>query len=243
MLSALTALIDAGARPSVGEIAASLDRERSQVSRTLTALAEAGLVERRADRSFTLSWGWYARAQELTAQRMRSQGIAVLQELSAQIGEASFLGVLQGNATLTVLECIPAHSRMIGSWIGRAYPAYCSDAGRSTLWDASDDEVRAVFANTEFTPQGPNTPASVADLLSRLDADRARGYSIVDQEAEPGLYSVAAPVRDFRDEVIAAVQVVGTVDSAAGNSPRWGAACADAAARLSRALGAPSPTR
>ncbi|MFF4585489.1 IclR family transcriptional regulator C-terminal domain-containing protein [Streptomyces sp. NPDC001388] len=36
-----------------------------------------------------------------------------------------------------------------------------------------------------------------------------RAYSVVDEEAEPGLYSVAVPVRDFRDEVVAAVQVVG----------------------------------
>jgi hypothetical protein len=28
-----------------------------------------------------------------------------------------------------------------------------------------------------------------------------RGYSVVDEEAEPGLYSVAVPVRDFLDSL------------------------------------------
>ncbi|MFJ2503309.1 MULTISPECIES: IclR family transcriptional regulator [unclassified Microbacterium] len=240
VLTALSALIEKGSGTTVGEIAHALDRERSQVSRTLATLARSGLVERRPDRSYALTWSWYAAAQELTAHRMHTHGLAVLDSLAAQLGEATFLSELQGDATLTTLESLPADSRMIGSWIGRSYPAYCSDAGRATLWDASDDEVRAVFGSTDFTAQGPNTPVSVDDVLARLGADRERGFTIVDQEAEPGLYSVAAPVWDFRGEVIAAVQVVGTRDAMHERVAECGAACARAAADLSRRLGAPA---
>jgi DNA-binding IclR family transcriptional regulator len=56
---------------------------------------------------------------------------------------------------------------------------------------------------------GPNTPLDAEDFLSRLRAARARGYSIVDEEAEPGLYSLAVPIRDFKGDVVAALQVVG----------------------------------
>lgn len=240
VLTSLAALIRDGRQTTVGEIARALGRERSQVSRTLATLDRSGLVERRPDRSFALAWGWYAAAQELTAQRLRTHGLAVLETLSSELGEATFLSVLQGDTTLTTLESLPPGSRMIGSWIGRAYPAYCSDAGRASLWDASADEVRAVFDSTAFTPQGPNTPVSVDDLLARLDDDRQRGFSIVDQEAEPGLYSVAAPVWDFRGEVVGAVQVVGTRDAMHARTTPCGEACARAAADLSRQLGAPS---
>jgi DNA-binding IclR family transcriptional regulator len=239
VLTALTELVSEGGRPTVAEIARVLDRERSQVSRTLATLADSGLIERRSDRSFDLAWGWYATAQELTAQRMRVHGLTVLQNLSAELGEAAFLSVLQGATTLTMLESLPAASRMIGSWIGRAYPAYCSDAGRAALWDAADDEIRAVFQTTEFSPQGPRTPLSVEEFLTRLDEDRGRGYSIVDQEAEPGLYSVAAPVWDFRGEVVAAIQVVGAHQTMSARAAECGAACASAAAALSDSLGAP----
>lgn len=238
VLVALATLIRDGQQTSVGEIARALGRERSQVSRTLATLDRSGLVSRRPDRSFALAWGWYAAAQELTAQRLRTQGLAALEALSSHLGEATFLSVLQGDTTLTTLESLPSDSRMIGSWIGRAYPAYCSDAGRATLWDASAEEVRAVFASSDFTPQGPNTPTSVDDFLTRLDHDRQRGYSIVDQEAEPGLYSVAAPVWDFRGEVVGAVQVVGTREAMLGRTAECGEVCARAAADLSRQLGA-----
>lgn len=243
VLAALTTCIREGRKATVVEIARSLDRERSQVSRSLAAYEASGLVVRAADRSFTLAWGWYAAAQDLVSKRIAAHGLAVLEDLSSLLGEATFLSVLQGDATLTTLESLPSGSRMIGSWIGRAYPAYCSDAGRAALWDASAEEVRAIFAATDFSRQGPNTPSSVDDFLDRLDADRRRGFAVVDQEAEPGLYSVAAPVWDFRGEVVGAVQVVGTRDSLHPRTAECGAACAAAAADLSRQLGAPaSPT-
>jgi DNA-binding IclR family transcriptional regulator len=106
-------------------------------------------------------------------------------------------------------ESVPASSRLVGSWLGRPYPAYCSDAGQALLWETPDDDVRKIFAGVQFQQHGPNTPADVEDFLARLRDARVRGYSIVDEEAEPGLYSLAVPVRDFRGDVVAALQVVG----------------------------------
>lgn len=239
VLTALSELLRTGTRPTIGEIARVLGRERSQVSRTLATLLESGQVVRRDDRSFDLSWRWYSTAQELTAQRMRTQGLPVLQELSARLGEATFMSVLRGATTVTTLESLPAGSRMIGSWIGRAYPAYCSDAGRATLWDATAEEIDAVFGTTEFTPHTPRTPRSTAEFTARLEDDRRRGFSVVDQEAEPGLFSVAAPIWDFRGEVVAAIQVVGTHAALSARVDECGAACGEAASVVSRALGAP----
>ncbi|MBS1897268.1 MAG: IclR family transcriptional regulator [Actinobacteria bacterium] len=228
---------------SVRDVALALDRERTQVSRTLSALADRDLVIRGEDHRYRLAWNWYAAAQDLTERRLHSAGLQVLDELAEAVGEACFLGVLQGDSTLTVVESIPAGSGMIGSWVGRAYPAFCSDAGRAVLWDASDEEVRAVFARTSFASPGPNAPVSVDDFLERLGEARALGYAIVDQEAEPDLYSVSAPVWDFRDEVAAGVQVVGERSVLQPRTAQLAAACVAAADALSAALGAPEGRR
>jgi DNA-binding IclR family transcriptional regulator len=130
---------------------------------------------------------------------------------------------------VTIGESIPDGSRMVGSWLGRPYPAYCSDAGQALLWDADDEEVRAVLAKTDFRKFAPKTPISVDDFLERLRLARLRGYSVVDEEAEAGLFSIAVPVRDFRSEVVAAIQVVGTTarlapkrEMCAAAALRWG---------------------
>lgn len=240
-LAALSARTPGGV--SVQDIAHALDRERSQVSRTLSALADRDLVVRSEDHRYRLAWSWYATAQDLMDRRLHTAGLQVLDELAETVGEPCFLGVLQGDSTLTIVESIPAGSGMIGSWVGRAYPAFCSDAGRAVLWDASDAEVRAVFARTSFASPGPNAPSSVDDFLDRLREARALGYAIVDQEAEPDLYSVSAPVWDFRDEVAAGVQIVGERDVLQPRAAQLVEACVAAAEALSAGLGAPAGRR
>ena len=225
---------------SVQDVAHALGRERSQISRTLSALASKHLVVRAEDQRYRLAWSWYAAAQELTQRRLRTIGLSVLDELADSVGEACFIGTLQGDATLTIVESIPSTARMIGSWVGRAYPAFCSDAGQAVLWDSSDDEIRSVFARTAFMSPGPNAPRSVEDFLERLHGSRARGFVIVDQEAEPGLYSISAPVRDFRSEVVAAIQIVGERDELLPRTTDYAARCVTAANDLSRAIGAPA---
>ncbi len=195
---------------TAAEVAALLGRDRSQVSRILKTLEAAGLLRRDpGSRRYAVSWELYARAQQVTERRLRRDGRTALEGVAADTGECAYLGVLRGASSVTVLEAMPPALASFVSWVGRGYPAYCSDAGQALLFDADRAEIEAIFAATTFVRHGPNTPVDLEDFLTRLAAARERGYSIVDQEAEPGLYSLAAPVRDFRGEIVAAVQVVG----------------------------------
>jgi DNA-binding IclR family transcriptional regulator len=169
----------------------------------------------------------YVRMQQITESRLRRAGRSALEAVVRETGENAYLGVLRGDSSVTILEHTLSTAAPFVSWTGRAYPAYCSDAGQALLVDASDEEVEAVFARTPFRRHGPNTPTDLADFLARLRATRLRGYSVVDEEAEPGLYSVAVPVRDFRSEVVAALQVVGPRSRLHGKR----ALCSDAALR------------
>lgn len=194
---------------TVAEIAADLGKDRSQVSRSLRTAEQEGFLRRTPQRGFALDWGVLTDAHLLTRRRLHTDGTAALEHLSRETDEGCFLGILSGDSTVTVGESIPASSRLVGSWLGRPYPAYCSDAGQALLWDTPDAEIRKIFAQVPFVQHGPNTPSDVGDFLSRLEVARSRGYSIVDEEAEPGLYSLAVPVRDFRGVVVAALQIVG----------------------------------
>jgi IclR family acetate operon transcriptional repressor len=75
-------------------------------------------------------------------------------------------------------------------------------------------------------------------LRAELAGVRARGYAISDEELEPGLIAVAAPVREFDGGVVAALSVSAPV--ARMTRDRLAAAageCVAAAAGLSAALG------
>lgn len=219
----------------VSSLAESLERDRSQVSRTLAALAQARLVDR-TRAGYRVAARTYARAQALSEHRLRVDGLTVLEQLSAITGEACFLGELYGASTVTIAESIPQSMGMVGSWVGRAYPAFCSDAGYAALWDADDAEIAAVLGRIDASLGGPGAVTGVAEFITRLQRARARGYSIVDEEAEAGLTSVAAPVYDYRDEVVAAVQVVGHSAPVRSRVSEFGNACRAAAEHLSAVL-------
>jgi IclR family transcriptional regulator, pca regulon regulatory protein len=212
----ITAVLAVGTRNAQGSpggtvatIAADLGKDRSQVSRSLRGAQQEGFLDRTDQRFYTLNWSLFTDAQLLTEQRLQTDGATALERLASETDEGCFLGVLSGDSTVTIGEQVPPSSNMVGSWLGRPYPAYCSDAGQALLWEATDTEVRTAFAAATFVRHGPKTPVDIEDFLRRLQGARARGYSIVDEEAEPGLYSLAVPIRDFKGDVVAALQVVG----------------------------------
>ena len=59
------------------------------------------------------------------------------------------------------------------------------------------------------------TPQTVTDpkaLLKTIQADRARGFSLVDREAEPHFRSISVPVRRYDGAIVAAINMGAHVD-------------------------------
>jgi DNA-binding IclR family transcriptional regulator len=192
----------------VVRIAELVGGDKGQLSRVLTILAKAGLIER-DDRSLTyrLGWGLYALAARAGDQRLVEAARPLLRRLVDQLGERANLSVLRGAQVLTVFSASPPRSVQVAGWVGRTVPAYCTASGRALLFDTTPDELQALFAGVEFERPGPKAPRGVEELARRLAASRRRGFAVVDEEFEPGLVAVAAPVRDFRGRVCAAINI------------------------------------
>src|SRR5262249_12919476 len=115
-----------------------------------------------------------------------------------------------GREVLTIVSEAPGHTLQAAGWVGRSHPyLYCASAGRALLFGHSDEELTALLGDAEFRPPGPNGPTSFADFAERLARERERGWVYVDEEFEPGLVGVAAPVFDFDGRVVAALNLSG----------------------------------
>jgi len=214
-------------------------RDKSQVSRTLRVLADAGFVERNAESlTYRLGWRVFALAARAGDQRLLAAGAPILRRLVDQdLGERIHLTVLQGSQVLTVLTQSPPHVVQSISWAGRLVPAYNTSSGRSLLMDFDRDELERLFTGIEFRIGGPNAPQDVGELYERILVARRAGYATVDEEFEPGLVAASAPVRGFRGDVIAALNVSGPKFRLGGRLAAAGEAIRAASNELSAQLG------
>jgi IclR family transcriptional regulator, KDG regulon repressor len=218
--------------------------EISRVSRTLEVLADSRLVERDpASLAYRLGWRFFALAARAGQLQLRQAAAKFVRLLTDEFEERAYLSVLDGREVLTILSESPTHTVQAAGWAGRSHPyLYCTSAGRALLFGHSDDELTALLGDLEFRPPGPNGPTSFADFAARLADERSKGWVYADEEFEPGLIAIAAPVFDFDGRVIAALNLSGPKFRAEKTLATAGPRLTEVAAQLSGLLGyTPSP--
>jgi DNA-binding IclR family transcriptional regulator len=183
--------------------------EISRVSRTLDVLSDSRLIDREPDTlAYRLGWRFFALAARAGQLQLRIEAARFVRLLTDEFGERAYLSVLDGREVLTIMSEAPTHTLQAAGWVGRSHPyVYCTSAGRALLFGHSDEELSALLGELEFRPPGPNGPTSFADFAARLTRERRNGWVYVDEEFEPGLVGVAAPVFDFDGRVVAALNL------------------------------------
>ena len=77
--------------------------------------------------------------------------------------------------------------------------------GRVLLATLAPDDARARLHGADRRKLTPHTLTDVEALLAEISRVRAQGYSIIDQELELGLLSIAVPVYGADGHVVAAI--------------------------------------
>lgn len=213
-LEVLVALMESEATTGDGlgvvTAAEAVAREKTQISRALRSLADAGLVERDTETlAFLISPLLLRIAARAGDPGLLSAARPVLEHLALLTGERAHLSVLRGGEVLTVdTVAAPASVQAIG-WVGRATPVHATAAGMALLAEHDEGAVRELVGDDPLPPAGPAAPGTLAELLARLDAVRAAGIAVTEGVLEPELVSIAAPIRDASGSVVAAVNVSG----------------------------------
>jgi DNA-binding IclR family transcriptional regulator len=205
----------------VVRIAERLGREKSQVSRALRALEAEGMVERDPrTRTYQLGWALYTLAARGVETRLVRAAATRLRGLAEDYGRTVRLCVLIGGRVLTLVVVPPGRAA--------AYPEGSVEAGvRVTttaagpvlLLDWPTDSLDQLLGHAEPTaplagslrtaPLAGSLRTDATDLAERIDLVRVRGYA-----SQPdGRAGWAAPVRDFRGIVLAAIEVAGPPDA------------------------------
>lgn len=209
----------------------------STTHRLVRALVDAGIL--RQDPR-TEQYGLGPRLVALGQRAEATLGLAgvrpTLEQLAVDTGESVNLGVLDG-AEVVVLLCIPSAQRLrFDQAAGSRVPAHASAMGKSLLAFTAD-LTATIDALPELAALTGHSITSREGLRAALDAVRADGWSINDEEREAGVRTVAAPVIGPDGTARAAIAVQGpTVRMTEERLPELAAAVRAAAAAVAGGL-------
>ena len=180
---------------TLSQAAAAADLTRAATRRVLLTLAELGYVSRQG-RTFSLA----PRILELgfaylSTQSWIDRAEPLMKELSHSLQESCSAAILQGSEIVYVAR-MPAPHRIMSTTIavGTRLPAFHTSLGRVQLAYLPQDELARRLATAQIALHTPRTVTDPAALLARIAADRAQGYSLVDEELEKGLRALAVPI-------------------------------------------------
>ena len=195
-------------RLTLTEMAGLTGMDRAKARRFLLTLESLGYV-RRDGRYFELT----PRVLELGhAFQASNQYRAViqhyLQDITAEIGESSSLSVLDGVEVVYVVRSAAPHRLMaITLSPGTRLPAAYTSMGRVLLAQLPDADLDARLDQVTLQAHTPHSLTSKRALREDILKVRKQGYSIVDQELDLGLRSVAAPVFAGNGDLLGAVNI------------------------------------
>jgi IclR family pca regulon transcriptional regulator len=194
-------------RLTIAEVAERTGLTRAAARRYLLTLTALGYM-RHEQKQFSLTPAVLRLGQSyLHSARLPRIAQPLLYRLAYSLGEAASVGILDHDD----LVCVAAVSagQLISATLqpGTRVPAYCTANGRVLLASLAHGEVERYLARA--TPERINTHTIVdrAELARAIARVREQGYAVVDQELELGLRTIAVPVRNFRGEVVAAMNI------------------------------------
>lgn len=95
----------------------------------------------------------------------------------------------------------------VGISVGSRFPAHCTATGRVLLAAQPEEMWPGILQNIPLTPLTNRTVTNRQEFRKILEDVRDKGWSLVDQEMEIGLMSIAVPLRNSMGGLVGAINV------------------------------------
>lgn len=195
----------------VTELGEAIGLHKSTVYRLLSALAERGYVEKDPKTSaYKLGLklieisGLFLKKLEL-----KTEALLYMRQLVEQLGQPVHLAILDGGEIIYIEKVEAVNSIRMYSQIGRRAPVFCSAIGKVLLAGLSPEQRTEVVNGLCFKKFTDRTLLDKTALAAAVQVVSQQGWAVDNEEHEPGIRCIAAPVSDYTGKIIAAISVSG----------------------------------
>lgn len=202
-------------RPTLGvnEIAHELGLSPATAQRYVTTLAERGYLVRTSSRKYRLGVRVLDLGQSVLAATPISElARPIAEQLRSAAGFTVTLGVLDGDGVIVKQRAASTRrwSQLVpDSSVGVRLPSHCTSLGKVLLATVPDGTWAERLGQGRLAKHGPGTITSRRRLAVALRHVLDRGYATSDEEFWPEVVSVAVPILDDAEEVVAALSLTG----------------------------------
>jgi DNA-binding IclR family transcriptional regulator len=244
-LEILEALSRAGRSLGVRDVARSVGLPSSIVQRLLATLANCGFAEQDSGRKYGIGPRAFAVGNAFIGSNVLArEALNELQRLADDHQLNGYLGVLRNSTVVYLLACQSSGPIAIKVRAGSETHLHSTALGKALLADRPEEQARRLLGKEPFARLTSHTKTRFSALLPDLQQARRAGYAVSDEENLIGVYAVGAVIRDWSGQVVAALSVaLPRHEMTRARLPQIAAWANEAAARISRRLGAPLARR
>lgn len=192
----------------ITEISSKLNLNKSTVHSLLKTLKKHNYIKQDNDSGkYSLGLKLLERGQfVLNSMDIREIARKYLVDLSVNTGQTTHLVILEGRFGVYI-DKVEGASAVVYSRIGKRVPIHCSAVGKSLMAFKEEEEITTLLEDYDFFPQTDHSITDKHTYLKELEKVREQGFSIDNEENEPGIYCIAVPIFDHSNKVVAAISI------------------------------------
>jgi IclR family pca regulon transcriptional regulator len=193
---------------TISQVSTTTGLSRAAVRRCLYTLSKLGFAGSDDNRHFFLRPRILALGHSyISSMPLATAAQPVLEHISHLLHESCSIATLDGVDIVYIARANVTRIMSIDLGVGSRLPAFCTSMGRAILANLPPEELESVLARIEFKRYTERTITNAAKLTQALRQIRRDGYSIIDQELEHGLRSMAVPIQNPSGKVVAALNI------------------------------------
>ncbi|HPX61124.1 MAG TPA: IclR family transcriptional regulator [Deltaproteobacteria bacterium] len=195
----------------VTELSKRMNLHKNNIFRLLATLESRGYIEQN---KVTENYRLGLKTLELGQTFIRQMGLLrqarpVLETIARQCNETAYVAIVKDFSSIYLDAVETDKTVRVVTRVGCRLPVYCSAAGKVQIAYMNSEELENYISTTDFKAYTPNTITDRNALRQELRCVAEKGYAIDNEELDPGVRCVSAPIRDYTRRIVGAISISG----------------------------------
>jgi IclR family KDG regulon transcriptional repressor len=184
---------------------------KNNIFRLLATLEARGYIEQnKATENYRLGVKSLELGQTFIKQiGLVRQAMPFLKEIVKQCDESACIGTIRQSFVLCLDVEEADQTVKVADRVGFSLPIHCTAIGKAQIAYVSEEELEKLGVLDNMDKFTENTIVDRTEFIRDLKEVAKRGYALDNEEYNPGVRCVGAPVRDYTGRVVGGISVCG----------------------------------